>query len=106
MDEEMFIMWKIGWWELTPDVDHAIVWAYNKMYAGFRVQVEWGIGGLKRKWRHLMKRFDSTKPKYACLFWIVVLPTNFLHRRHMDLTYKVVSDQIANPTTHGYTKDF
>jgi hypothetical protein len=22
--------------------------------------VEWGIGGLKRKWRMLMKRFDNT----------------------------------------------
>ncbi len=23
------------------------------------MQVEWGIGGLKRKWRSFMKRFDS-----------------------------------------------
>jgi hypothetical protein len=33
--------------------------AYNKKHVGFRVQVEWGIGGLKRKWRSFMKRFDS-----------------------------------------------
>jgi hypothetical protein len=33
--------------------------AYNKKHASFRVQAEWGIGGLKRKWRSFMKRFDS-----------------------------------------------
>jgi hypothetical protein len=68
MGEEMFIMWRIKRWELTLDVDHAIVRTYNKMYPSFKGQMEWGICGLKRKWRHLMKRFDSTKPKYAHLF--------------------------------------
>jgi hypothetical protein len=36
----MFIMQRIGWWELAPNVDHAVVQAYNKMHVGFRVQVE------------------------------------------------------------------
>jgi hypothetical protein len=68
--------------------------------------VEWSIGELKRKWRHFMKRFDSTKPKYAHLFKDVALLTNFLHKRHMDLTYKVVGDQIINPITHAWARDF
>ena len=29
--------------------DNDAINAYNKMHAGFRVQVEWGIGGFKRK---------------------------------------------------------
>jgi hypothetical protein len=33
------------------DVDHNVVQTYNMMHVRFRVQVEWGIGGLKRKWR-------------------------------------------------------
>ncbi len=48
-----------------------------------------------------MNKFDSTKPKYAHLFQTITLLTNFLHRKHMDLTYKVVGDLITNPTTHG-----
>jgi hypothetical protein len=64
----MFFMRKIGQWELMPDIDHAVMGAYNKMHVSFKVQVEWGISRLKRKWRRLMKRFDSTKPKYAHLF--------------------------------------
>jgi hypothetical protein len=34
---------------------------HNKNNASFKVRVEWGIGGLKSKWRRLMKIFDSTK---------------------------------------------
>jgi len=101
MGEEMFIMQTIGQWELALNVDRVVVQAYNKMHASFKVQAEWGIGGLKRKWRCLMNRFDSTKPKYAHLFQITTFLTNFLHRRHMDLTYEVVGDLITNPTTHG-----
>jgi hypothetical protein len=40
------------------DVDHAEVKIYNKMHASFKVQVEWGIGGLKKKQRCLVKKFD------------------------------------------------
>jgi len=67
------------------------------MHAGYRVQVEWGIGGLKRKWKRLMKRFDNTKPRYSHLFKFGTLFTNFLHRRNMDLTYEVISDHLPNP---------
>jgi hypothetical protein len=69
-----------------------IVHANNKMHVGYRVHVEWGIGGLKRKWRRLMKSFDSTKPIYSHLFKYGALLTNFLHRRRMELTYKVIGD--------------
>jgi hypothetical protein len=76
------------------------------MQASFRVQVKWGIGGLERKRRCLMKRFDSTKPKYAHLFRVATLLTNFLHMRRMDLTYEVVGDLIINPAEHGWVGDF
>jgi hypothetical protein len=54
--EKMFIMQRIKRRKLMPNVDHAEVRGYNKMHASFRVQLEWGIGGLKRKWRCLMKK--------------------------------------------------
>ncbi len=53
-----------------------------------------------------MKRFDSTKPKYAHLFRVATLLTNFLHMRRMDLTYEVVGDLIINPAEHGWVGDF
>jgi hypothetical protein len=78
------------------NVDHATMRAYNKMHVGFKVQVEWGIGGLKKQWRCFMKRFDSTKPKYAHLSQNAILLINFLHKRCMDFTHMVVGDLIIN----------
>jgi hypothetical protein len=40
---------------------------------GFRVRREWGVGGLKSKWRRLMKHFDSTKEKHNHLFRVTTL---------------------------------
>jgi hypothetical protein len=76
------------------------------MDARFRVQIKWGIGGLKRKWRRLMKRFDSTKLIYSHLFEATTLLTNFLHRRRMDFIYEVINDQNANLIAHGWVGDF
>lgn len=44
MGEDMFVICKIGQWEPTPNATKIM----NKMDVGFKVQVEWGIGGLKR----------------------------------------------------------
>jgi hypothetical protein len=70
------------------------------------VQVEWGIGGLKKKWKHFMKMFDSTKPKYSHLFQAATLLINFLHRKHMDFTYEIIGDHDTNLITHGWARDF
>jgi hypothetical protein len=43
----MFIMKKMGRQKLPPNANHGVIHVYNKMHVGFRVQVEWGIGGLK-----------------------------------------------------------
>ncbi len=53
-----------------------------------------------------MKRFDSTKPKYAHLFQVATLLTNFLDMRHMDPAYKVVGDLIVNLASRGWDGDF
>jgi hypothetical protein len=48
--------------------DQNVVDVYNKMYVGYKVTMEWGIGGMKWKWKWLMKHFDSTKSKYGHYF--------------------------------------
>jgi hypothetical protein len=106
MGEEMFIMRKIRKRRIAPNVDMDAMHAYNKMHVGYRVQVEWGIGRLKRKWKRLMKRFNSTKPKYSYLFKSRALFTNSLHRRKTDLTYKVIDDHLHNLEYHKWAMDF
>jgi hypothetical protein len=63
------------------------------------------IGGLKRKWRWLMKRFDSTKLKYTILFKTKVIFINFLHRRQMDFTF-VIGEQLPNLANNEWDEDF
>jgi hypothetical protein len=60
MAKEMFIMRRIGQQEFALDINHDVLQTYNKMHVRFKVQVEWGISGVKRKWRRFMKRSDST----------------------------------------------
>ena len=47
--EEMFIMRRLGEREIPEGADLSRIRLYNKMHAGYRIRVEWGIGGLKRK---------------------------------------------------------
>jgi hypothetical protein len=106
LGEEMFIMRRIGRCEIGPNADQDVIKAYNKIHAGYGVRVEWGISGLKRKWRRIMKRFDSTKPKNIILFKVVTILTNFLHRCQMDFTFEVIGEQLPNPTNHGWDENF
>ncbi len=90
--EEMFIMRRIGRHEISPNANKDAIKTYNKMHVGYKVWVEWGIGELKRKWKWLMKRFDSTKPKYTILFKDVFILIFFLRKHQMDFTFEVISE--------------
>ena len=74
------------------------------MHAGRRVRVEWGIGGLKRKLKRLMKQFDSTKPKFALIFRSARLLTNFIHRRRQNM--KIVLDADDDNEGGGWDGDY
>jgi hypothetical protein len=88
--EELFIMKRIGRCEVGFNADQNFIKTYNKMHVGYRMQMQWGIGGSKRKrkWKWLMKRFDSTKPKYIILFKVTTILTKFLDRCQMDFNLK------------------
>jgi hypothetical protein len=99
-------MWRIGKHEIIPNSNMDAMHPYNKMHAGYMVQVEQGIGGLEKKRKRLMKRFDNTKPRYSHLFKFGTLLINFMHRRRMDLTYEVIDNHLPNPKDHGWARDF
>ncbi len=69
------------------------------------MSLEQGIGGLKKKWKCLMKRFNSTQPKFTHIFQVTTILTSFLHKRCMDLMYEVVGDRNPNPTTFMASKE-
>lgn len=100
--EEMFIMRRIGRREVPDEENLEVVDAFNAMHAGFRVRVEWGIGGLKRKWRRLMKTFESSREKFPHLFRSAAILTNFLQRRRLDMS----SDMEVARQNAGWEGDF
>jgi hypothetical protein len=75
------------------------------MHVGYKVRVEWGIDGLKKKWRWFTKRFDSTKPKYTLLFKATTILTKFMHKCQMDFTFEVIyMNSCHTPLTMGETE--
>jgi hypothetical protein len=46
---DMLILRRVGSNEISQSANMEVVSVFNKMHAGRRIKVEWGIGGLKRK---------------------------------------------------------
>jgi hypothetical protein len=89
MGEDMFIMRRVDRREIPDDADEhelSAIDAYNKMHAGYRIQVECGIGGLKRKFKRMMKGFDGSKDKFSLMFKAAAILTNFIQRRRLDFS--------------------
>lgn len=96
--EEMFIMHRIRPRVAQPDDNMEAIDAFNAVHAGLRVKVEWGIGGMKRKWRKLMKKFDSTLQKFPHFFRACAISTNFLQRRRLDMRAYVEAGDLGDPS--------
>jgi hypothetical protein len=111
LGEDMYIMRRVGSRESIDDgparnvIEDTVINAFNKVHAGVRVRVEWGIGGMKRKWKRMMKRFDHTKTKFPIYFKTACLLTNFSHRRRMDLHTEDIRMAI-DEDDNGWDGDF
>ncbi len=53
-----------------------------------------------------MKCFDFTKEKYNFLFQAITIINIFLHRCHLDFTYKIINDQIEDLIDFNWDGDF
>jgi hypothetical protein len=84
MGEEIFMMQCCGRHEFITMND------LNVVHAWYKMKVEWGIEGLKQKWKKLIKHFDFTKKKYNHLFQDASILINFVHRLHIQ----IIGDQI------------
>jgi hypothetical protein len=55
------------------------------IHAAKRIKIEWGIGGLKCKFRRFQKTFDNTKPRFNHFFRAAAILKIFLHRRRKNM---------------------
>ena len=98
---EMFIMQRIQGHEIGEGISQEVVDTWNKMHADYRIQVEWGIGGLKQQWRRLMKRFDNTRPQFRHFFDVAAKLTNFLYWRRMIFDRVLPQEPKQNEENYG-----
>jgi DDE superfamily endonuclease len=84
---DMFIMWRVGVHEFIAEADASAIRAFDIMHTGRRIKVEWGIGGLKSKFRRFQKPFDNTKMRFNHVFKTALILTKFLHRRRLNMEY-------------------
>jgi hypothetical protein len=109
MGEDAFIMRRVDRREIPDDADQnelSAIDAYNKMHAGYRIQVEWGIGGMKRKFKRMMKGFDASKEKFPIMFRAAAILTNFIHRRRLDFSADVGEYQADDGDNFGWEGDY
>jgi hypothetical protein len=92
--EEMFVMCQLGRHELSFMHDQNLINVYNKMHVSYKVRVEWGIWGLKRKWGQLI---------YLCLKPSMIYYTSSLSIMNffniiLNIIVHIHQKKIKNPT--------
>lgn len=56
---------------------------------------------MKHKHKHLIKKFNATKPKYTILFLTTTLSINFLQRKRMNFTIEIIGEKnVENVANH------
>jgi DDE superfamily endonuclease len=87
MGAEMYILRRIDRREQPQHENGDLVAeAFNRRHASKRVQVEWGIGGLKSRFRRFLGIFPCRRDAFATYFEACARLTNFIHRRRLDFT--------------------
>ena len=109
MGEDAFIMRRVDRREIPEDADEnelSAINAYNKMHAGYRIQVEWGIGGMKRKFKRMMKGFDASREMFPIMFRGAAILINFIHRRRLDFSIDVGEYRADDGDNIGWDGDY
>lgn len=104
---EMYILRRVDGREIADM--NPVVRAYNKRHAARRVAVEWGIGGLKNRWRRFLDVCPSRRHHFVPVFEACARMTNFIHKSRMDFSMvdlgvirpeDVVEDEFVNEWGH------
>jgi DDE superfamily endonuclease len=79
----MFILRRVDMRELMED-GNPVPDAFNRRHAERRIQVKWGIGGMKSRFRKFLTAPTSRRSRFRSYFEACCRLTSFLHRRKMD----------------------
>jgi DDE superfamily endonuclease len=86
MGVDMYVLRRVDNREMQNANENPVVRAFNQRHAARRVEVEWGIGGLKNKFRRFLTQCPNRRNRFARLFEACARLTNFIHRRRFDFS--------------------
>jgi hypothetical protein len=86
MGVEMYLLRRVDKREIQNAERNPVVRAFNQRHAARRVEVEWGIGGLKNRFRRFLTKCPNRRNRFALLFEACARLTNFVHRSRMDFS--------------------
>ena len=98
MGADMFILRRVD--NREADAANPVIRAFNKRHAAIRVQVEWGIGGLKKRFKRFLGTCPTRRDLFAPVFEACCRMTNFIHRSRLDFSIvevgEIAADNIHN----------
>lgn len=82
----MYVLRRVDNREMTNTGNNPIVYAFNQRHAARRVQVEWGIGGIKNRFGRFLTKCPNRRHHFKVMFEACARLTNYIHRRRMDFS--------------------
>jgi hypothetical protein len=98
MGADMFILRRVD--NREADAANPVIRAFNKRHAVIRVQVEWGIGGLKKQFKRFLGACPTRRDLFAPVFESCCKMRNFIHISRLDFSIvevgEIAADNINN----------
>jgi DDE superfamily endonuclease len=94
---EMYVLRRVHTREMPADPNAAAVAeAFNRKHAAERIKVEWGIGGLKTRFRRLLTNCPTRRGSFSSMFTACCILTNFIHRNRMEFSIVSADESPGN----------
>lgn len=83
MGAEMYLFCRFDNREIMNTGENLVVHAFNERHAARRVQIDWGIGGIKKRIRPFLTKCPNRRHHFKVMFEACARFTNYIHRRRM-----------------------
>jgi hypothetical protein len=100
----MYVLRRVHRREIPADPNAAAVAeAFNRRHAAERIKVEWGIGGLKTRFRRLLTNCPTRRASFSSMFTTCCILTNFIHRNRKEFTIVSTAESQGEMASEEYT---
>jgi hypothetical protein len=77
---DMYILRRTDYREVAREDMTVVIITFNRRHSHRRIKIEWGIGGVKNRWRRFLDVCPSSRWNFKAVFVACCRLTNFIHR--------------------------